>query len=184
MIRLRHKLLIQILRGMDQLVLFGTLAGIIYFRSEMTVLHKGYQFEESFRFWDAFGLPLLAIGWLCAFHAFIQYRGDRLSGFRSQLKDVVKATTLATFWLLIISAVFSIYSVNTLNLFLFWAIVTAYGVLSRVFLRSVLVNARKSGYNYRYLLFIGANDKGREMAEKVNASPELGFKIVGFCGGE
>ena len=96
------------------------------------------------------------------------------------LKSLVKATTLAAFWFLIISAVFSITSVDTIGVAVFWVIVTAVGVLARVGLKGILMSARKSGYNYRYLLMVGTNTRSAEFARKIGKRPELGYKLVGF----
>ncbi len=46
--------------------------------------------------------------------------------------------------------------------------------------RVVLLSARRSGYNYRFLLVVGANDRAYQIAGRIDAKPELGYKIVGF----
>ena len=48
----------------------------------------------------------------------------------------------------------------------------------------LLVNARQSGYNYRYLLIVGANERSAELASRVQRHPELGYKLVGFISEE
>lgn len=180
MIRLRHKLLIQLFRGLDQAILIGTLALIIFYRPELTVQGVALETEATFKIWDAFGLPVLAIGWICIFHVCVRYRADRFIGLKTQLLDLLKATTIASFWLLLISQVFTIRSINGLNLIVFWGSATLLGLLSRVVLRKILTAARKSGYNYRYLIIVGANEKGRDLSARIQSKPELGYKLVGF----
>jgi exopolysaccharide biosynthesis polyprenyl glycosylphosphotransferase len=180
MIRLRHKVLIHSFRLLDQLMLVAAAALIIYFRSDIARLGGHSATPATYRMADTIGMLFLAFGWVGIFAYTIRYKADRFVALTTQIKDLVKATTLAAFWLMIISGIFSVGSFNTLNILVFWTGVTATGVVSRLFLRLVLMSARRSGYNYRYLLIIGANSRANEVAHKIDARPELGYKIVGF----
>lgn len=180
MIRLRHKLLIQMFRLFDQLVLAGTGVGIIYFRPEIVMQGGRHILDATFHLEDTFGILILAIGWIGIFDYFIRYKADRLVAFNTQLMNLVKATSLASFWLMIVCALFSVKSVNILNILIFFAVVSAIGIFSRLFLRVLLLSARRSGYNYRYLLVVGANERACEVAGKIDEKPELGYKNVGF----
>jgi exopolysaccharide biosynthesis polyprenyl glycosylphosphotransferase len=180
MIRLRHKMLIHMFRLFDQLVMVTTCIGIIYFRPEIFMQGGSHILEATFRIQDTIGLLLLVVGWIGIFEYFIRYKADRLVALNTQLKNIIKATSAASFWLMIISAVFSVKSFNIANILIFYAVVTAAGVLSRLFLRVLLLSARRSGYNYRFLLVIGANERAIQVAAKIDSKPELGYKIVGF----
>ena len=181
MIRLRHKVLIHSFRVLDQLILVAAAALIIYFRPE--IIFRGgapHATPATYRMGDTIGVLLLALGWVGIFAYCIRYKADRFVALRTQLKDLLKATTLASFWLVIVSGIFSVRSITTANILIFWAGVTMAGVVSRLFLRMMLMSARRSGYNYRFLLVIGANARAREVASRIDARPELGYKIVGF----
>ncbi len=180
MIRLRHKMLIHMFRLFDQLVMVAAAIGIIYFRPEIFMRGGTHILEATFRIEDAIGLLILVVGWIGIFDYFIRYKADRLVALNTQLKNLIKATSASSFWLMIISAVFSVKSFNITNILIFFTLVTSVGVLSRLFLRILLLSARRSGYNYRYLLVIGANRRAVQMAERVDDRPELGYKIVGF----
>ena len=110
MIRLRHKLLIQMFRLFDQLVLIVTGLAIIYIRPEITLQGEVHILEASYRIQDTVGMLILGIGWIGIFDYFIRYKADRLVALNTQLKNLLKATSLATFWLVIISGVFSVKS--------------------------------------------------------------------------
>jgi exopolysaccharide biosynthesis polyprenyl glycosylphosphotransferase len=180
MIRLRHKLLIRMLRVFDQLILVLTGLGTIYFRPEI-LMHGGtHILEATLQVEDALGMLILGVGWIAIFDYFIRYRLDRLVALNTQLMSFLKATTLASFWLMMISVVFSVKSFNLFNILIFFAVVTAIGIVSRLFLRLLLLSARRSGYNYRYLLVAGANERARQMIGKIEEKPELGYKVVGF----
>ncbi len=180
MIRLRHKLLIHVFRLLDQFMLAATAVGIIYFRPEIRIQGISPILEATFQIEDTMGMLVLAIGWVAIFDYFIRYKADRLVALNTQIKNLVKATGMASFWLMIICAAFSIKSFNIFNILIFFAIVTTIGIVSRLMVRVLLLSARRSGYNYRYLLVIGANNRAYEVAERINAKRELGYKIVGF----
>lgn len=181
MIRLRHKLLIQMFRLFDQLALMITALAIIYYRPEISLQGGGsHVFKATLEFEDAVGMLVLAFGWIGIFDYFIRYRADRLVAFNTQVQNLLKATTFATFWLMVISVVFSVKSFNPYNILVFFVAITLVGIVSRLFLRLILLSARRSGYNYRYLLVVGVTERARQIAEKIENKPELGYKIVGF----
>lgn len=180
MIRLRHKMLIRAMRLLDLLVLFATALAVIYYRPGAVSLEARTSVLMPSRALDTVAMLVFAIGWIAIFDYCVRYKSDRLVGFRVQLKNLVKATTLSAFWFLIISAAFDISSVGTIGVAIFWVVITTIGLLARFGLRVILMSARKSGYNYRYLLMVGANARSSEFARKVCNRPELGYKLVGF----
>jgi exopolysaccharide biosynthesis polyprenyl glycosylphosphotransferase len=173
-------MLIHVFRLFDQLVMVAAAIGIIYFRPEIFMQGGTHILEATFQFEDAIGMLILLVGWIGIFDYFIRYRADRLVALHTQLKNLFKATSLAAFWLMVISALFSVKSFNILNILIFYVLVTVIGVFSRLFLRILLLSARRSGYNYRYLLVVGANERSSQIAAKIEEKPELGYKIVGF----
>jgi len=180
MIRLRHKLLIHIFRLLDQFTLLSVALGVVYFRPEIRIKGGTPIWGATIQVEDALGLLILAVGWIAIFDYFIRYKADRLVALNTQVYNLIKATGFASFWLMVISTAFSIKSFNIPNILIFFAIVTAIGVVSRLLLRVLLLSARRSGYNYRFLLVVGANDRAREVAQRIETKRELGYKIVGF----
>ncbi len=180
MIRLRHKLLIQMFRVFDQVILAATALCIIRYRPETVLEGIIRPPEATFHMGDTIGMILLAAGWVGIFDYFIRYKADRLVALNTQLVNLVKATSMASFWLMMVSATFAVKSFNVLNILIFFAVVTAIGIISRLFLRILLLSARRSGYNYRYLLVVGANDRAYQIARRIDRKAELGYKIVGF----
>ncbi len=180
MIRLRHKLLIHIFRLLDQLMLILTAIVIIRYRPEIAIQGGTHILDATFQMEDTIGMLLLAAGWVGIFDYFIRYKADRLVALNTQVKNLIKATGFASFWLMMICAVFSVESFNIFNILIFFAVVTSFGIVSRLLLRLVLLSARRSGYNYRFLLVVGANNRAFEVAERIEDKRELGYKIVGF----
>ena len=181
MIRLRHKMLISGLRVADQLFLIITAIAVFYFRPDVKVAQQfAGSHDPQLDMANLVGFALLGIGWIAIFDYCLRYRGDRFVAMRIQIHDGLKATTLSTFWFLAISALFSFETLSTLNLFIFWWAVSLLVITSRILLRMTLMVGRRSGYNYRYLLIVGTNPRAQGTVARIEASPELGYKIVGF----
>jgi exopolysaccharide biosynthesis polyprenyl glycosylphosphotransferase len=179
MIRLRHKMLMRAMMLLDQAVLIATAMGIIYHRPLLSLPGKSAPLLPH-RFADSLGMLVLAIGWLGIFSCYVNYKSDPFGNIRFQLRNLLKATTLAAFWLLIVTALFSVRSVDTVGVVIFWVVVTFINSLSRVALKLFLISARRSGYNRRYLLVVGANTRSEEVVSRIVKRPELGYNLVGF----
>jgi exopolysaccharide biosynthesis polyprenyl glycosylphosphotransferase len=180
MIRLRHKLLIHMFQLVDQLVLMVAAVGIIYFQPGVVTPGGGRILQVTYRIEDIIPMIIVAAGWFFIFDFFIHYKSDRLVALNTQLRYLVKATGLASIWLLIVCALFAVKSFNIFNVLIFFGIVTVVGIASRLVLRLLLLSARRSGYNFRYLLMVGASERAYQTAERIDDKPELGYKIVGF----
>ena len=108
------------------------------------------------------------------------YESKRLTTWRSELWELLRATCLASVLLLGMARMFHIFIVQSTFVLLFWIYCTSLMVSSRLGARSILLNLRRHGRNTRYLLIIGTNTRAMEFARRVTTSPELGYKIVGF----
>lgn len=180
-IRLRHKLFVQIFRLLDQLLLLASVGLVAYFANgpELGRVVRQY-LTEQFRLKDAMAAALLLGGWAIIFSRFVRYNSNRFNSFLSQVRDILRATTTAAFWLLIIRGSFTVPVISFANVVIFWGLISLGGVLSRLLIRWLLMTARKSGHNCRYLLVVGSNPRALELVSRITGSPELGYKLVGF----
>jgi len=180
MIRLRHKFLIRMLRLTDQLALAVALVLVLW--PEVLVAETGglavYLRNGSFA--GAAGMLVLMTGWVFIHDHFVRYRVDRFVPFAAELRDFMKATGVASLWLLLIGLLVPYADLGSSSLAVFFALVCVVGSASRLVVRSVVMGARKSGYNFRNILFVGVNEHALRVASKIEARPELGFRIVGF----
>ncbi len=178
MIRLRHKMLISATRVVDQAALVVIALAVIYQRPGFSVSRLDTTTQGSTN--HTLSLLILLAGWIAIYDYCIRYKGDRLVALSIQMKNLVKATTLSSFWFVIVSVLFSIENMDTKSVAVFWVSITVLGVILRLSLKAVLMNARRSGYNYRYLLVVGANPFSADFTQKITSRAELGYKIVGF----
>lgn len=184
MIRLRHKLFIYALRVLDQLLLFGTLTAIVAFgeptgSTRIRQILLGQHGPNN-----TLGILLLGLGWLLLFNALVHYETNRLKSLRSQIVDVIKATTASAFLLILVSSALAFSRLSREAVVIFWAVTSSLCVLSRLVIRWFLMEVRRSGYNFRHVLILGFNKQAIEMARRIDATQVLGYKIVGFVAEE
>ena len=123
----------------------------------------------------------LLIVWHLTFIAFGLYHSRRLQDQRSEVMGVVKATTLGTVFILAAALVFRVEMVTPLFLIVFWSISTTILITSRLTLRYLLKRVGARAQNLRLVLIVGTNPRAVDFARKVEATPEFGYRIVGFA---
>lgn len=184
MIRLRHKLFIYALRILDQVLLLATLGWVVAMSGPTGMTRVQHLLRGQFAQYDPPGLAALILGWLLLFNALVNYEANRLKSLRSQVIDVIKATTAAAIMLLVVSSIFAFNRISRDGAVTFWLVTTILCVLSRVLIRWFLMEVRRSGYNFRHVLILGYNEQANEMARRIDANQVLGYKIVGFIAEE
>jgi len=123
----------------------------------------------------------LVFVWSWVLSAFGLYRSKRLSRRSTEIFSVIKATTVATAAIYIISKVFKVDVVTPAVIILFWVVCTTIISLSRIVLRYILGALRRRGRNLRHMLIVGTNDRAIEIVGKIVQKKELGYRIVGFA---
>ena len=108
------------------------------------------------------------------------YESKRLTSHRAELRDLSKATLLASIFLLGMAMTFHIWMVRPMFALLFWAYSTVLMACGRVVARSTLRYLRRNGRNVRYLLIVGTNERALDFARRVTLNPDFGYRIVGF----
>ncbi|MGA7217008.1 MAG: sugar transferase [Candidatus Sulfotelmatobacter sp.] len=119
--------------------------------------------------------------WHILFSVFGLYRSKRLSSRWEEVRDICGATTLGTVIIAGAALVFNVWVVNRVFLVLFWGLTTGLVILSRTIIRAALAYARRHGRNQRNLLVIGTNARALTLAQRIQAKPELGYRILGFA---
>lgn len=112
------------------------------------------------------------------------YRSRRLSSRRGEMVDVCQAMTISVVSFVVIGSVFSVKMITLPFLALFWVLSTAVLCIFRLLLRRVLARIRTHGRNLRYLLILGTNPRALEFARRISASPERGYRLLGFVDDE
>lgn len=125
-----------------------------------------------------FGALLLT--WHLTFCSFGLYKSHRLSRRRDELWDILKACSVGTFIMLLAAVFFRIHMATRLFFCVFWISSALTLMASRLSMRFGLKYIRIHGRNLRNVLIVGTNRRALDFANKIDASPGLGYRIVGF----
>jgi len=179
---LRRKLLLDALKVFDLAVMLSALA-------QATVLVWGgshaVSIAEFFSMRVKVANLLLLFSLMILLHAVFSacglYASHRLSSRTAEAIDISKATSLGALLLWGASWLFHIRMASGAFLVAFWILATLMLVGSRLVLRAVLMQTRLRGRNLRQMLIIGTNPRAVKFADEIQASPELGYRIIGFA---
>jgi exopolysaccharide biosynthesis polyprenyl glycosylphosphotransferase len=125
-------------------------------------------------------IAALLYAWHWIFNFIGLYQSRRLSSQSDEMKDVLKASTLATALLALLSVTFRLRAATPEAVAIFWLISTPTLLLSRLALRAFLRALRERGRNLRLILIVGTNDRALAFARGIQSRPELGYRLGGF----
>jgi exopolysaccharide biosynthesis polyprenyl glycosylphosphotransferase len=124
------------------------------------------------------GLMLL---WHYLFSLVGLYESYRFSKPASEARDIAKATLLGSLMLCGVALLFHIRMATISFQFVFFVLSTGILISSRIVLRTILARTRLHGRNLRNVLIVGTNSRAVEFARKLESSPELGYRVIGFA---
>ena len=129
---------------------------------------------------------LLALfAWQTVFSKMNLYHSRRISRPSREVQDVLLATSIGATFILLAGKIFKIDSINIPVILFFWICCTAVTTGSRVALRFFLRWLRRThGRNLRHVLIIGTNPRAIRFAEKILATPEFGYRLIGYVDNE
>jgi exopolysaccharide biosynthesis polyprenyl glycosylphosphotransferase len=125
-----------------------------------------------------FALMLLA--WHAIFSLCGLYQSQRLASPRSTFANAIKAVTLAVLFCGLTGIAWQIRMITPLFMVFFWVCASLLVGGARILIRSCLEIARRRGRNLRYILILGTNRRAIEFARRLDSTPELGYRVLGF----
>jgi exopolysaccharide biosynthesis polyprenyl glycosylphosphotransferase len=145
---------------------------------------KGVGLEQFFsmrvKLSNCIAFVSIVLAWHIIFSFCGLYESRRLSARRAELMDVIKATTLSSALLVVLAGSHRIRMITPSFLASFWLVSLFLLTASRLVLRPLLATLRRHGRNLRYVLVLGTNARAVDFARKIEAKPELGYRILGF----
>ncbi len=181
MTALRRRVLIEAAKVFDLAVMifsFGLATVLVAYETPASSLRQFLSMRVKVQNFALFGCFLLA--WHIIFSVFGLYGSQRLSTRAAELWDTLKASSLASGALFIASLLLHIQMVTPEFILIFWAASSAIVAASRLVLRYGLERVRSRGRNVRYLVVVGTNCRAVRFAQRIQARPELGYRLVGF----
>jgi len=185
MTSLRRQILLKAFKLFDMLVMvlsFVLATVVVYYQNGMVSFDEFLSLRVKVQNFALF-LGLLLV-WHMIFSLLGLYHSRRLSTRRTEVIDVIKATSLGTLTIFISAIMFSIEMVTPVFLGVFWAGSNAIAIVSRLVLRYTLVRIRVPGRNLRHMLIVGTNQRAIQFAQKIESRKELGYLLVGFVDDE
>jgi len=119
--------------------------------------------------------------WYFIFSMLGLYGSKRLTSRRAEAVDVVKATSLASVFLLVCSFMLHFQMVTPRFVAIFWGFSTFVAVFTRITVRTWQRRLRSHGRDSRNMLIVGSNKRAIEFAKMIQSKPELGYRIIGFA---
>lgn len=123
---------------------------------------------------------LFAVSWHVVMCSCKLYVSRRLSCFRAEMIDILKATTTGIAIFFIFSLLFRIGMTDPQFLFLLWVNTTLFTILGRLALRYFLKKFRLMGLNQRNVVIAGAHERAVIFATEILSRRELGYRLLGF----
>jgi Undecaprenyl-phosphate glucose phosphotransferase len=134
----------------------------------------GTQPAERYAWTGLFLLPV----WASIFRSHDLYEPKRTGSLLQEAGDVLRACTIGVVLLLAADAAFRTFLSRGV-IAIFWPLSIVAVTANRVAIRSALRRLRRSGYNLRYVLIVGAGELAAEVIERINAHPEAGLRVIG-----
>jgi exopolysaccharide biosynthesis polyprenyl glycosylphosphotransferase len=123
---------------------------------------------------------LILLVWHLIFLVFGQYQSQRLSSRWAIFAGAVQATTFSTLFIVLAAIALQVRMITPLFMFQFWICASILVAGARLLIRSGLEMARVRGRNLRHILILGTNRRAIEFARRLDAMPELGYRVLGF----
>lgn len=177
----RRRFLLSALKLFDLLLLLGSfgVATILVAYADTTVsLERFLSIRVKLGNCAIFIAALIA--WHIIFSLCGMYRSKRLSTRAAEVSDALKATSFSTACLVLVAELFSVRMATPAFLLLFWLVSSVSVPASRMILRYVLSRLRRHGRNLRYVLILGTNQRAIDFAERLEDSPDRGYRLLGF----
>ena len=125
-------------------------------------------------------LIIYLVVWIYFSIHFQLYSSKRMIRFDQEALDVCKTTIICLAIATIPPFFIRDYPLSRIFLLYLWVLHTGSLILFRIALRELLRYLRSRGYNFREILIIGRNDRAAKLVKKIEESPELGLRILGF----
>jgi putative colanic acid biosynthesis UDP-glucose lipid carrier transferase len=108
------------------------------------------------------------------------YRIIRIERIESILLRMIKHLVFHVALIGFFITVLDFHDISRVRLVYFYVIFFMLLILSRVSFMKVLKNIRKRGYNFKNVVIIGANDKGKSIQKVLSKDLTYGYRVLGF----
>jgi exopolysaccharide biosynthesis polyprenyl glycosylphosphotransferase len=122
--------------------------------------------------------------WHVIFQLFGLYETKRMGSRVQECIDIIKATSLGTFFITSFISIFYAQVFNGVFVFLLWVLSSLSTITARMTMRLLLIMIRNRGRNLRHMILIGSNQRVQRFAQKIRKRKDLGYNLIGFVDDE
>ncbi len=176
----RRRVLVTLFKLFDLgliLLAFGIATILVVSKGETSLI--GF-FSMKVKLWNFATFALMLCAWHYLFVFCGMYGSKRLVTRQTEAIEAMKATALVAVSLVLCARLFTIRMVSPMFLMVFWIASSAFVVTGRLAVRHLLGTMRRRGRNLHNILILGTNPRAVAFASRIEASPELGYRILGF----
>lgn len=177
----RRRILVNTAKFFDLAIMsfsFGLASVLVAFETPATSIAAFFSMRVKVQNFALFA-GFLAL-WHLIFVCLGLYDSKRLSTRAAEIRDVFKATALASAALFIAATALRIVLVTPRFVLFFWCTSFLAAASSRLVVRHLLGRIRKRGRNLRNMLVVGTNARAVRFARKIETQSELGYRVLGF----
>lgn len=125
-------------------------------------------------------LPLLLLGWGAFLYSSGMYTSFRLKKTTEVLFIVYQAAYLSFFLFAGVCYALRIAHISRVFVFLVFLFTTIFLAVEKLVILKVFRHLRKKGFNYRYVLMVGTDQRARDFIKRIEENRELGLNLVGL----
>lgn len=167
---------LQVLIDAGMIILSYVFAWYLRFHSGIFVQDEGVLPAK-----DYFCVLLLVVpGYLFLYYLFHLYVPRRVQSRRVELWNIIRANGIGLMVLILVLYLTKQQDFSRGMLFLFFGINIVLEGISRGFIRYILRNIRRQGWNQKHILLVGTSKAAEQYLEKINKNPHWGYQVFGI----
>jgi exopolysaccharide biosynthesis polyprenyl glycosylphosphotransferase len=118
--------------------------------------------------------------WHLLFCAYGLYDDLLLASAYRKSKDVLKATSIGTCFIVAIAAVSEVSFINAQFMLIYWTTISLCSAAIRIAARRALIRFHQQEENRRRVLIVGVNTRSMRIAKQIEAEREQACRVIGF----
>ncbi len=181
----RRNLLFALYRLSDIIIVFCSLTlavGISDYLNKSSIPTNFFSVRITVK--DFIFIIFAAVIWHYTFLSIGLYKTRRFGRRYEEYMDILKATSMGTFFISFLASLFYTGLINSCFVFAFWISGTTFTVTTRMLMRLILHIMRAKGRNLRNMVVVGTNEKARRFVKKIRERKDTGYNIIGFVDNE
>lgn len=127
-----------------------------------------------------YALICVVPSYLILYAVFNLYTPKRMHGQKYEMMNIFKANTVGILIFFFILYLTHLVDFSRAVLFIFYGLNIVYELIARVFIRMLLRNIRKRGFNQKHIVLVGYSRAAEGYIDRIKLFPQWGYNVVGI----